>query len=200
MKVVNLSTSPPYRSRSRLGILALLLPAFLVFLTACAPVALPDPQGGAGSLLIGGCEFHWLPRGGAKKGGIEIVLEELVSGGRYQGTTDVEGHYFISNAPPGVYMLSLVKFNLSEGATVEVEYEPDVKLFYVSPGKVHYQGRMIVEVDKSDIRRDFKYYAYEKFIAGDLRVEEIKKLVAARRGNSEWLQKEISPENELERF
>lgn len=191
----NLSSSFPFSRRYRALAFFLLLPFLLI---SCASTILPDPQEGATSLLIGGCEFHWIPRGGNKKGGLEMTLEELVSGKHYQVTTDAEGYYFISNAPPGVYMVDLVKFSLSDG--VSVEHQPDVKLFIISPGKVHYLGRLIVEVDRSDLRNDFKYRAYEKFIAGDLRAEEIKKLVAGRRGNSGWLQKEISPENELEKF
>lgn len=192
---VNSPSIFPLLGRYRGWALILLFPFIL---SSCASVALPDPQGGATSLLIGSCEFHWIPRGGSKKGGLEMTLEELVSGSHYQVTTDTEGYYFISNAPPGVYMIDLVKFSLSDG--ISVEYQPDVKLFIISPGKVHYLGRLVVEVDRSDLRNDFKYHAYEKFIAGDLRAEEIKRLVAGRRGTSGWLQKEISAENDLEKF
>ncbi len=95
-------------------------------------------------------------------------------------------------------MLRKIKVKLTD---VAVEHEPDTKLFVMlTSDRAYYLGKLVVEVDRSRLKPGIYYRAYEKYISGDLQIEDIRKLIARRKGDSEWLKREIVPENALERF
>lgn len=171
--------------------------ASLFFSLGCAGL-LTEPEGKEAIMAIGGCEFQWVRTGGSKKDFLEVLLEEVVSGRVYNANTNSEGYYFFPNLRPGVYMLRKIRVKLTD---VAVEHEPDTKIFVMlTSGKAYYLGKLVVEVDKSDLKAGRYYRAYEKYISGDLQVKDIRKLIAKRKGDSEWLKREIVPENALERF
>ena len=171
---------------------------YLFLSSGCALSLLADPEGKKASLALGRCEFLWVQTGGFKKDILEVMLENVVSGRPYLAVTNTKGYYFLPNLPTGVYLLKRIKFSLQD---VTVEHEPDTKLFVMfDPGKVYYLGKLIVEVNRSRLKRGLTYSAYEKHISGDIQEEDIKRLIAERKGGSKWLKQEIVLENPLERF
>lgn len=165
--------------------------------SGCAGL-LTEPEGKESILAVGSCEFLWVRTGDSKKNLLEVMLEEVISGRPYTGTSNADGYYFLPNLPPGVYLLRKIKFNLTD---VTIEHEPDTKLFVMlTPGKTYYLGKLVVEVDRTLLKPGMTYSSYEKYISGDLQTEEIRKLIAKRKEGSEWLKQEIIPENVLERY